>query len=113
MISKYKDLYTRLQKHGYTLIFKEVTFNMNGKPKGNCDSDLVVQAMQDAYEGKFQKAVLVSSDGDFAPLIKFLIIKDKIEVVILAYKPNQCSMLIKRTGVKISYVIDQKNILKA
>ncbi len=112
MIPKYKDLYTRLQKYGYTLIFKEVTYDITGKPKGNCDSDLVVQVMQDAYEDKFDKAVLVSSDGDFAPLIKFLITRNKIEVVISAYKPSQCSMLIKRTGVRISYIIDQKNILE-
>ncbi|MBU4369957.1 hypothetical protein KKG58_04350 [Patescibacteria group bacterium] len=41
LISKYKDLYTYLQESGFTLIFKEVVYDGSGKPKGNCDADLV------------------------------------------------------------------------
>jgi len=72
LIPKYKDLYTKLQECGYTLIFKEVIYDTNGKAKGNCDADIVVHAMQNAYENKFAKAILISSDGDYAPLVKFL-----------------------------------------
>jgi len=39
----------------------------NGKVKGNCDAELILQAMIDI--DKYEKAVLVSSDGDFACLI--------------------------------------------
>ena len=31
LISKYKDLYTHLQEAGFTLVFKEVIFDGNGK----------------------------------------------------------------------------------
>lgn len=112
LISKYKDLYTKLQEQGYTLVFKEVIFDGNGKAKGNCDADIVVHAMQSAYENKFEKAILVSSDGDYTPLVKFLKEKDKMGFIISPYETEKCSVLLKRTGIKISYIADQKNILK-
>ena len=113
LMSQYKDLYKDLQEKGYTLIFKEVIYDNNGKPKGNCDADLVVLTMQDAYENKFDKALLVTSDGDYAPLVKFLLSKQKILTIISPYETKKCSVLLKRTGVKISYINEQKNILES
>ena len=112
MVSKYKDIYKHLQELGYTLVFKEVIFDGEGKAKGNCDADIVVLAMQDAYENKFNKAILVSSDGDYTPLVKFLISKDKIDTVISPYETKKCSVLLKRTRVKIAYITDQQTVLK-
>lgn len=112
MMPKYAELYTRLQKLGYTLVFKDVIYDNTGKAKGNCDADIVVAAMQDAYENKFDNAVLVSSDGDYAPLVKFMIAKEKMLTVISPYETQRCSVLLKRTGVKISYITDQKTILQ-
>ena len=112
LVPKYKDLYTQLQEYGYTLIFKEVIFDGEGKAKGNCDADIVVRAMQDAYEDKFKKAILVSSDGDFSPLVKFLISKGKMEIILSPYETEKCSVLLKRTGVKIAYISEQKSILE-
>jgi len=113
MMPKYAQLYTKLQEQGYTLVFKDVIYDGNGKAKGNCDADLVVVAMQDAYENKFNSVVLVSSDGDYAPLVKFLIAKGKMSTVISPYETAKCSVLLKRTGVKIAYIADQKNILRS
>jgi len=107
-----KDIYTHLQELGYTLIFKEVIFYGEGNVKGNCDADIVVMAMQNAYENKFDKAILVSSDGDYTPLVKFLMSKNKINTVMSPYETKKCSVLLKRTGVKISYITDQKSILE-
>lgn len=111
LMPRYRDLYTRLQEQGYTLVFREVIYDREGKPKGNCDADLVVAAMRDAYEGKFNTAVLVSSDGDYAPLVKILLEKGKMGWIISPYKTEKCSVLLKRTGAKIAYITDQKNIL--
>ena len=47
LIPKYKDLYTYLQECGFTLIFKEVVYDGDGKPKGNCDADLVLQIQKE------------------------------------------------------------------
>lgn len=113
MIPKNKDLYNRLQKQDYTLIFKEVAYDGAGKAKGNCDADIVVQVMQDTYETMFEKAILISSDGDYVPLVKFLITKDKIDCIISPYEPNRCSILLKRSEARIVYLTDHRSILEA
>jgi len=111
LLPRYKNLYTHLQDIGYKLVFKEVTYDGNGKPKGNCDADIVVRAMRDAYENTFDRAVLVSSDGDYASLVSFLIEKRKLSAILSPAIPEKCSILLKRTGAKISYISDQRSIL--
>ena len=49
LVPKYKDTYTFLQEAGYTLVFKETTYDGAGNVKGNCDADLVLWAVRDAY----------------------------------------------------------------
>ena len=112
LIPKYKELYKYLQECGFTLIFKEVVYDGDGKPKGNCDADLVLQATRDAYENKFDKAIIVSSDGDYASLIKFLKERGKLKAILSPHIQNLCSILLKRTGVPIAYLNDQKRILQ-
>lgn len=111
LIPKYKDLYTHLQESGFTLVFKEVIYDNNGKPKGNCDADLVLQATRDAYEHRFDKALLVTSDGDYAGLVKFLREQDKFLAILSPHPKDKCSILLKRTGVKIAYLNDQRFLL--
>jgi uncharacterized LabA/DUF88 family protein len=106
LIPKYKDLYTYLQEAGFTLIFKEVVYDGDGKPKGNCDADLVLQATCDTYENKFEKAVIVSSDGDYASLVKFLAEKGKIRAILSPSINKKCSILLKRINVPIIYLND-------
>ena len=110
-ISKNKSLYTRLQEAGFTLVFKDVIYDGDGKVKGNCDADLVVHAMRDAYEGAFDGVVLISSDGDYAGLISFLLEKDKLEIILSPAISSRCSILLKRTGASIAYINDQRSIL--
>ena len=57
LIPSYKDLYKYLQESGFILVYKEVVYDNNGKPKGNCDADLITQAMRDSYEGIAIKAI--------------------------------------------------------
>ncbi len=108
LIPKNKELYKYLQESGFTLIFKKVVYGGDGKPKENCDADLVLQATVDAYENKFNKAVIISSDGDYSGLVNFLKERDKISVVLSPSNEEKCSILLKRTGVKLSYIKDQK-----
>ncbi len=112
LIPKYKELYKHLQESGFTLVFKEVVYDGDGKPKGNCDADLVLQATRDAYEDKFENAVIVSSDGDYASLVKFLKESKKLKVILSPHTKNLCSILLKRTGAPIAYLNDQKSILQ-
>lgn len=110
LIPKYNDLYKYLQEVGFTLVFKETTFDGEGNIKGNCDADLVLQAVRDFYENNFENAVLVSSDGDYAGLVKFLNEKRKIKVILAP--SNKCSVLLKRTGVPIVYLNAKRSTLE-
>ncbi|MFZ1075704.1 MAG: NYN domain-containing protein [Minisyncoccia bacterium] len=112
LIPRYKNLYNYLQGCGFELVFKDVLYDM-GKVKGNCDTDLVTQAMTDMYEGDLQKAVIVASDGDYAPLIKILSDKGKLETILSPAPASKCSILLKRTDAPIAYIDDQKHLLEA
>jgi uncharacterized LabA/DUF88 family protein len=81
-IPKFSKLYTHLQECGYTLVFKEVIYDGNGKPKGNCDADLVLKTVEEYYENKYENAVIVSSDGDYSSLVSFLLNKSKLKVIL-------------------------------
>ena len=109
LIPKYKELYKYLQECGFTLIFKEVIYEASGKPKGNCDADLVLQSAIDAFENNCDKQILVSSDGDYASLVKFLTLKAKIKIILSPRTSKECSILLKRTNAPITYLQDVKN----
>lgn len=112
LIPSYGQLYKYLQESGFILVYKEVIYDDSGKPKGNCDADLVLNVVVDTYEGKFEKAIVVASDGDYASLMNFLKRKDKIEILLSPRNADKCSILLKRTNVRISYLDDQKLILE-
>jgi uncharacterized LabA/DUF88 family protein len=112
LIPRYKGLYKYLQESGFTLVFKEVVYDGDGKPKGNCDADLVLQVARDVYEEKTNSVVLVSSDGDYASAASFLIEKKKLTVILSPSNEKKCSILLKRTNAKISYINDQRAILE-
>ncbi len=112
LITKYSDVYKYLQECGYTLVFKQVVYDNEGKPKGNCDADLVLQATCDAYENKGDKAVIVSSDGDYASLVKFLLQKQRLLVILSPRGKDKCSILLKRTEARIAYINDQRSLLE-
>jgi uncharacterized LabA/DUF88 family protein len=113
LVPKYKDLYAELQDFGYSIIFKDTTYDGHGQVKGNCDADLVLKAVCDAYENSFSKALIISSDGDYASLVKFLSDRKKI-LVILAHDEKKCSILLKRTNVRITYLKEfRANLEKA
>src|SRR3989344_823312 len=112
LIPKQKDLYAALQESGFTLIFKEVVYDGQGCPKGNCDADLVLRAVIDAYENNCDKHILVSSDGDYASLVKFLISRKKLKAILSPSINNKCSILLKRTNAPITYLTDVKSKIK-
>jgi uncharacterized LabA/DUF88 family protein len=84
----------------------------NPIPKGNCDADLVLQVARDTYENKFDKTIIVSSDGDYACLIKFLQEQRKLKTILSPHSKDYCSILLKRINVSIAYLNDQRLILQ-
>jgi len=90
-----KNLYSSLQKDGYLLVFKPVMRDDKGRPKGNVDADLVLQVMIDYNE--YQKAVIVTSDGDFYSLVDYLYRNNKLEMVLSPNK-EKCSVLLHKSA---------------
>ena len=71
-----QDLYTSLQKDGYILIFKPTLSLPGGGVKGNVDAELVLHAMIE-YDN-YDKALIVTGDGDFYCLVDYLIKNGKL-----------------------------------
>lgn len=107
---KNKNLYAFLQQSGYSLIFKPIVFDSGKKPKGNVDADLVLQAIIDF--NNYDRAVIISSDGDFYCLVKYLYENDKLELVMSPDVKN-CSKLLKKTArERIVFMDNLKNKLE-
>jgi uncharacterized LabA/DUF88 family protein len=104
-IPENQDLYDFLQKIGYILKFKPVLKNNDGKHKGNVDGDLVLQAVIDCYEDNFEQAIIITSDGDFYSLVKFLYGRGRLSTVMSPYKET-CSTLLKKTAKEKIIFID-------
>ena len=80
MVDNNQKLYTRLQAAGFILIFKPtVQYFENGRQttKGNVDTELVLHSAAIEYPN-YNKAIIVSGDGDFACLIQYLIDNEKL-----------------------------------
>lgn len=74
LVPSNQKLYTELQKAGFILIFKPtVSYFKNDREtvKGNVDAELVLHAAAIQYSS-YDKAIIVSGDGDFACLLEFL-----------------------------------------
>jgi uncharacterized LabA/DUF88 family protein len=93
-----QELYSQLQRAGFILIFREHSSAMLGKKKGNVDSDIVFSVMKSVADGdKFDKAVIVSGDGDYIKLVDYLIKKSRFKKILF---PNKkfASSLYKKYG---------------
>lgn len=105
-----QKLYSSLQKKGYVLIFKPLIPNQNGEVKGNIDADLVLQAMMDFKN--YNKAVIITSDGDFYSLVKYLYDNNKLRVVMSPYKKTCSALLKKEAKEKIVFMDNLKKKLE-
>lgn len=88
LVDDNQELYTTLQEAGFILVFKPtVRYFQNGKEtvKGNVDAELVLNAAAIEYSN-YDKALIVTGDGDFACLVKFLIERGKLLKLVT---PNQ------------------------
>ena len=104
------DLYIKLQEAGFICIFKPTLTYKDGTTKGNCDAELVLHAMIEFKN--YEKAVIVTGDGDFYCLVKYLLENDKLEQVLI---PNffKYSALLKRFGKKrLAFMNDLRNKLE-
>ncbi len=98
-------MYTALQEYGFVCIFKPTLKYKDGKTKGNCDAELVLQAMIE-YES-YDKAVIVTGDGDFYCLVNYLLEKEKLEAVIIPNREKFSALLkLKQFRPHLRYMND-------
>jgi uncharacterized LabA/DUF88 family protein len=109
-LSRCENLYASLTRKGYTLIYKEVSGNNNSNIKANVDAELVLQAMLDITD--YDQAVIVTGDGDFACLVKYLLDQGKLKRVLAPCGLNCSSLLTRAAGPCIDFMGDLKNKLE-
>ena len=95
-VSGNEALYTFLQEAGYIIIFKPtLEYKKEGElyTKGNVDAELVLHAMIEY--SNYNKAIIVSGDGDFHCLIEYLQKQNKLFKLIIPDRNNYSSLLRK------------------
>lgn len=103
-----KGLYYYLENAGYILIFKP-TVEHEGVMKGNVDAELVLHTMiQYKY---YDKAIIVSGDGDFYCLVEYLVQNNKLAGLVIPNKYKYSSLL-RAFKKYIDYLNKNKHILQ-
>lgn len=88
-VPEFEDIYEKMHEAGYAIVLKP-TFDMSRpqpeekpqktgeekKVKGNIDADLVLWAMREMKN--YDKALIVSGDGDFFGLVEYLHDENKL-----------------------------------
>jgi uncharacterized LabA/DUF88 family protein len=108
-IPENQGLYTNLQKDGYILVFKPTLALPGGIVKGNVDAELVLHAMIE-YDN-YEKALIVTGDGDFYCLLEYLALKDKLQKLMI---PNRMkySSLYRKMMEHLIFMNNLQNLLE-
>lgn len=104
-----EKLYTTLKNAGYIIIFKP-TLEKEGIIKGNCDAELVMHCMIE-YKN-YEKALIISGDGDFHCLIEYLAENKKLFKVGIPNRRKYSKLLKKFRTPYFFYIGDLRNRLE-
>ncbi len=103
-------LYQSLQESGFICIFRPTLKYKDGTTKGNCDAELVLQAMIEYQH--YEKAIIVTGDGDFYCLVKYLIDQEKLAAVLIPNRLKFSALLkLKEFRPYLQYMNDLENKL--
>ena len=83
-IKENQKMYDFLKRTGYVCIFKPTLEYKDGTTKGNCDAELVLQTMIEY--NNYNRAIIISGDGDFYCLTKYLLENNKLKAIIIPNK---------------------------
>jgi len=95
---KKEQFLKKLESFGYILKVKEIK-RFGAKSKANCDVDLTMDML--LLINSYTKAIVLTGDGDFAPLFRYLI-SNKKEIIIISSP--------KRTAKEIRSLVGDKHI---
>jgi len=108
--SEYESLYSYLESCGFELVFKPTIIGKDGKVKGNIDADLVLKAMIDFPN--YDKAIIITNDGDFYSLVEYLKEKGKLKYVISPNGKGLSVLLRKAAGSQILLLEQARDLLE-
>ena len=104
------QLYISLQSAGFLCIFKPTLEYKDGTTKGNCDAELVLHTMIE-YPN-YDKAIIVTGDGDFYCLVQYLLGKDKLFAVLIPNRFKYSALLkFKDFRRHLRFMNDLKDLL--
>lgn len=107
------DLYNRLQKAGFIVVFKEHHASSVGKKKGNVDSDIIFEMMKNVVENTtFHKILLVSGDGDYKKVVDYLVRKEKFEKILFPNKKFASSLYKYLGSERFDYLSNLKSYIQ-
>ncbi len=108
-----EGLYQNLASFGYQMEYKPTLQYINGdnKPqtKGNVDAELVLHTMIEY--NNFDKAIIVSGDGDYFCLVEYLEKNNKLIHLMIPNK-YQYSSLLRPYAKFMVFISDLENNLK-
>jgi uncharacterized LabA/DUF88 family protein len=99
----YSKMRQDFKSYGYEIVLKPHITDKSGKVKGNCDAELVLHACKIQFKN-YDRAVIISGDGDFYCLVEDLIKEQKLASLFI---PNEFrySRLYNRLSIPyITYV---------
>ncbi len=110
---KNADIYNRIQKAGFILIFKEHNDKLKSKKKGNVDADIVFEAMKNLIDNEsFNKIILISGDGDYKKLVDYLITKNRFKKILFPNKKFASSLYKELGGEAFDYLENLKSYIQ-
>ncbi len=108
-IKQNQKLYDALKSYGYILIFKPTVMDSHGVAKGNIDAEIVLHSSAIEYKN-YNKAVIVSGDGDFYCLHEFLLKSNKLLSIIIPNRKSESSLLNKFQNHKVFLIRDKEKV---
>ncbi len=100
-------LYIKLQEAGFICIWKPVLTYKDGTIKGNVDAELVLHTM--IQFPNFDKAIIVTGDGDFYCLVQYLLEQSKLKTVLVPNYYKYSALLKKFAKKNIAFMNELKN----
>ena len=104
----FQKMYQQLQEAGFILIFKPIQETSKGI-KCNVDTEMVLQTM--IQLPNYDKAVIVSGDGDFTCLVDHLSAIKKLEAIMIPGQKSYSHSLEKAGKDRVIFISKLKNIL--
>lgn len=111
---EYQDMYRKIQKSWFILEFRDHNAHMAGSKKWNVDVDIVFQIMHRLLEeNDFDKIVLVTGDGDYIKMVKYLIEKWRLKKMLFPnskYSSLYKTQLLRKLWLNLSLPDIRKKI---